>query len=130
MRALSSAAAVAAALVAVVTSSCATMSCATTTSPGRPAPPLATPTGVRFVLMRAEANSVALAGSFNQWSTSSHPLARVKAGGLWTIVVRLPPGEHVFMYVVNGTEWVSPPLAEDYVDDGFGAKNGIVVVRQ
>src|SRR5262245_5729386 len=100
-------------------------SCATTMAP---AAPVVTPAGVRFVLMRAEATSVAVAGSFNQWSASSHPL--VRANGLWTIFVPLPPGEHAFMYVVNGTEWVSPPLAEDYVDDGFGAKNGIVVVRK
>jgi 1,4-alpha-glucan branching enzyme len=100
-------------------------SCATTMAP---AAPVVTPAGVRFVLMRSEATSVAVAGSFNQWSASSHPLVRAKAGGLWTIVVPLPPGEHAFMYVVDGKEWVSPPLALDYVDDGFGAKNGIVVV--
>jgi 1,4-alpha-glucan branching enzyme len=111
----------AAALAALVSASCATTM--------TPAPPSVTPAGVRFMLMRAEASSVAVAGSFNQWSASSHPLARAKAGGLWTIVVPLPPGEHAFMYVVDGKEWVSPPLAEDYVDDGFGAKNGIVVVR-
>jgi 1,4-alpha-glucan branching enzyme len=114
--------AVAAALAALVIASCAT----TMTQ----APPAMTPAGVRFVLMRAEATSVAVAGSFNQWSAASHPLVRAKAGGLWTIVVPLPPGEHAFMYVVDGKEWVSPPLAEDYVDDGFGAKNGIVFVRR
>ena len=113
--------AVAAALATLASASCA----ATMT----PAPPV-TPAGVRFVLMRAEAASVAVAGSFNQWSPSSHPLVRTKAGGLWTLVVPLSPGEYVFMYVVDGKEWVSPPLAEDYVDDGFGAKNGIVVVRR
>jgi 1,4-alpha-glucan branching enzyme len=114
--------AAAAALTALASASCA----ATMT----PAPPAMTPAGVRFMLARAEASSVAVAGSFNQWSVSSHPLVRAKAAGLWTIVVALPPGEHAFMYVVDGKEWVSPPLAEDYVDDGFGAKNGIVVVRQ
>ena len=88
-----------------------------------------TPSGVRFVLMNREARSVALAGSFNQWSASSHPLAREGSRGVWTIVVPLPPGEHLFMYVVDGTQWISPPLAEDYVDDGFGAKNGVVVVQ-
>ena len=100
-------------------------SCATT----RPAAPVVTPSGVRFVLMQPAARSVALVGSFNQWSTSSHSLAREGTRGLWTIVVPLPPGEHLFMYVVDGTRWLSPPLAEDYVDDGFGAKNGVVVVR-
>ena len=81
------------------------------------------------MLSDPEARSVALAGSFNLWSSASHQLVRNGARGLWTIVVPLPPGEHVFMYVVNGTQWISPPFAEDYMDDGFGAKNGVVVVR-
>jgi 1,4-alpha-glucan branching enzyme len=93
------------------------------------APPRVTPEGVRFVLDRPAARSVSLAGSFNDWSLVSHPLAREATRGIWTALVRLPPGEHVFMYVVDGTDWISPPLAEDYVDDGFGARNGIVVVR-
>ena len=114
--------AAAAAMAALVGASCAaTMA---------PAPPVTTPAGVRFVLQRAGATSVALAGSFNEWSASTHPLRRAKPDGLWTIVVPLPPGEHTFMFVVDGKEWVSPPLAEDYSDDGFGAKNGIVVVRR
>jgi 1,4-alpha-glucan branching enzyme len=94
-----------------------------------PAPPVATPAGVRFTMTDAEARSVTLAGSFNQWSTSSHPLARERSSGVWTVVVALPPGEHLFIYFVNGERWVSPPLAEDYADDGFGARNGVVLVR-
>jgi 1,4-alpha-glucan branching enzyme len=102
----------------------ASASCAVAT---RATAPVVTPTGVRFDLERSGASRVALAGSFNGWSMSAHPLAR-NAGGLWTIVVPLPPGEYRFMFVVDG-EWMSPPLAEDYADDGFGGTNGIVVVR-
>jgi len=94
-----------------------------------PAAPVVTRTGVRFVFERTDARSVSLAGSFNQWSASSHPLLRQDGRGVWAIVVPLARGEHTFMYVVNGTEWVSPPQAEDYIDDGLGAKNGVVVVR-
>ena len=88
-----------------------------------------TPSGVRFSLVRPDATSVALAGPFNQWSASAHLLSRDGTKGVWTLVVPLPPGEHLFMYVVNGTQWVTPPLADDFVDDGFGAKNGVVIVR-
>jgi 1,4-alpha-glucan branching enzyme len=119
--------------IAMALAAVASASCATTGSVSVPSPPTSTADGVRFALLRAEATSVALAGSFNNWSAASHPLSRSKAtkpDGLWTIVVPLPPGEHAFMFVVNGTEWVSPPMAEDYVDDGFGARNGIVVVRK
>ena len=103
----------------------ASAACASAITPGTPVP---TRAGVRFVFERADARSVSLAGSFNRWSASSHPLVRQNER-VWAIVVPLPRGEHTFMYVVNGSEWVSPPLAEDYVDDGFGARNGVVVVR-
>jgi 1,4-alpha-glucan branching enzyme len=111
----------AASLIALVSAACA--------STLRPAAPLVTPAGVRFVVINPEARSVALAGSFNQWSASSHQLVRDGTRGIWTVVVALPPGEYLFMYVVDGAQWISPPVAEDYVDDGFGAKNGVVVVR-
>ena len=94
-----------------------------------PAPPVVTPAGVRFVVAYPEARSVALAGSFNQWSTVTNPLAPSAVSGIWTTVVPLPPGEHLFMYVVDGDRWISPPQAHDYAEDGFGLKNGIVVVR-
>jgi hypothetical protein len=56
-------------------------------------------------------------------------MAREGTSRWWTRVVPLPPGEHLFMYVVDGVRWVTPPLADDFVDDGFGAKNGVIVVR-
>ena len=90
--------------------------------------PTETPSGVRFVFVHPTAHAVAVAGSFNQWSASSHPLAR-DARGRWVATVTMPPGDHTFMFVVDGTQWLTPPAAEDYVDDGFGARNGVVVVR-
>jgi 1,4-alpha-glucan branching enzyme len=93
-------------------------------------PPVMTPGGVQFAVMLREARSVAVAGNFNQWAAASHPLARQSASGVWTAIVKLPPGEHLFMYVVDGTQWISPPAAEDYADDGFGARNGVVIVRE
>jgi 1,4-alpha-glucan branching enzyme len=83
---------------------------------------------MRFSLMDTDARSVAVAGSFNEWSVSSHPMAREVTGGIWTTVVPLPPGEHVFMFVIDGKRWITPPLADDFVDDGFGARNGVVIV--
>jgi 1,4-alpha-glucan branching enzyme len=105
-------------------------SCASSLARLTRTPPLMTPDGVQFAVMQQHARSVAVAGNFNQWSTSSHPLARQSASGVWTAIVMLPPGEHLFMYVVDGTQWISPPAAEDYADDGFGARNGIVIVRE
>jgi 1,4-alpha-glucan branching enzyme len=94
----------------------------------RPSAPVVTASGVRFTLMDRNAHDVALAGSFNDWSISAHRLARKGSGGVWMCSVDLPPGEHTFMYVADGTRWISPPLADYYVDDGFGSRNGAVVV--
>jgi 1,4-alpha-glucan branching enzyme len=90
--------------------------------------PAITPAGVRFSVVHPDAQTVAVAGAFNQWSISSHMLIRDETRSVWTIVVPLPPGEHVFMYVINGTQWITPPMADDFVDDGFGSKNGVIIV--
>jgi 1,4-alpha-glucan branching enzyme len=89
--------------------------------------PVVTPDGVRFTLEHAAARSVSVAGDFNDWSPSAHPLTR--RGSRWSAVVVLPAGEHKFMFVVDGAQWIVPPLAEDYMDDGFGSRNGVVIVR-
>lgn len=94
-------------------------------------PPLSavtTEAGVAFAHTDREATSVAVAGSFNQWSTSSHPLVRTGTAGRWTTVVPLGPGEYQYAFVVEGTRWVVPTAATEYVDDGFGSTNAVVVV--
>jgi 1,4-alpha-glucan branching enzyme len=113
-------------LTAAMLAAIASAACTGTRSPAATS---VTAAGVEFTLVRPDARSVAVAGDFNGWSSSSHALRRDKSLDVWTLVVRLPPGEHRFMYIVDGDSWISPPYAEDYVDDGFGAKNGVVVVR-
>ena len=82
--------------------------------------------GVRFQVRRADASSVVVAGDFNGWSPTAHPMRR--AGDMWTSVIALPPGEYLFMYIVDGTSWMTPPNAAEVVPDGFGGRNGKVVV--
>jgi 1,4-alpha-glucan branching enzyme len=104
----------------------------TACTPGVQAPtlaPVTTSDGVRFSLVHRDAKSVALAGTFNQWSIASHVLWRDATSHVWRLVVPLPPGEHLFMFVIDGSEWLTPPLADDFVNDGFGSRNGVVVVQ-
>ncbi|TKB71807.1 MAG: hypothetical protein E8D46_16930 [Nitrospira sp.] len=85
--------------------------------------------GVRFALLAPKAKQVSLVGSFNGWAREA-TLMKVRDGrGLWSVDVPLKEGEYTFMYLVDGTEWVTPPLAEDFVTDGFGQTNGIVTVH-
>ncbi len=63
--------------------------------------------GIRFTYHDANAATVAWAGAFNNWSTSANPMTK-GAGGVWTVVVALPPGEQQYKFVVDG-QWVADP---------------------
>ncbi|TKB67137.1 MAG: hypothetical protein E8D47_04945 [Nitrospira sp.] len=85
--------------------------------------------GVRFVLLAPEAKKVALVGSFNGWAEEATKMKMRDGTGFWSVDVPLRDGEYTFMYLVDGTRWVTPPAAEDFVTDGFGQTNGILVVH-
>lgn len=85
--------------------------------------------GVRFTLSAPEAKTVYVVGSFNGWVKGATSMKREGQAGVWIAEVMIRPGEHTFMYLVDGKEWVVPPLAEDFVTDGFGQTNGVVIVR-
>lgn len=83
---------------------------------------------VQFELQAPNAEQVALAGSFNGWSDSTLVARRDPATGLWTLTVPLPPGEHEYLFVVDGEQWMPDPRAHAQVDDGFGNVNSMIVV--
>ncbi len=85
--------------------------------------------GVRFALLAPEAKQVSLVGSFNGWAEEATKMKMRDGTGLWSVDVPLREGEYTFMYLVDGTRWVTPPAAEDFVTDGFGQTNGILVVH-
>ena len=59
-----------------------------------------------FRFEKPDAQSVALAGEFNQW----HAQAMSKqSDGTWTITVSLSPGLHAYKFLVNGTDWLFDP---------------------
>lgn len=100
--------------------------CAQTMRPELPVPLAG---GVRFTVLAPEAKKVFLVGSFNGWVKGATPMKVVDSSGLWSVEVSLKEGEYTFMYLIDGARWVTPPLAEDFVIDGFGQINGVVVVR-
>jgi hypothetical protein len=89
------------------------------------APGMRTPSGevvLRYV--DKDASAVAVAGSFTDWE----PLPMTQFDGRWERVVELPPGEHEYVYIVDGTPTV-PPEAPARRGDGFGGHNGVLVVE-
>lgn len=51
--------------------------------------------GVGFSLLTPQAQSVFLAGNFNQWNLSSHPLIPNNEG-VWRISIALSPGRYEY----------------------------------
>jgi hypothetical protein len=93
-----------------------------TSAAGEPGPRL-----VRFQLDAPRARDVALVGDFNGWDPARLPMVRLAPDGPWTVSVSLPPGRHVYAFLVDGG--VRPdPSAPRAVDDDFGKPSSVVFV--
>jgi 1,4-alpha-glucan branching enzyme len=73
------------------------------------------------------ATSVAVAGDFSGWEPS-FTLDDLDGDGVWSGRVPVRPGVHAYMFVIDGTEWMTDPHAGHYQDDGFGNRNAVLAV--
>lgn len=71
------------------------------------------------------ASSVSVAGTFNGWNSSTHPMKKDGSGQTWRATIRLKPGRHLYKYVINGGGWVTDPNAAS-VKDGDGNENSVL----
>ena len=83
---------------------------------------------VHFELSAPRAARVALAGTFNGWSDSTTYFVRNPESGRWRVTVTLTPGQHEYLFVIDGERWIPDPDAHAQVDDGFGNVNSMIVV--
>jgi hypothetical protein len=84
---------------------------------------------VQFMLEAPSAQSVAVAGDFNSWEPEL-ALTDPDGDGIWTGRVALKPGVHQYMFVIDGSQWLTDPEAGRYVDDGFGNRNAVLVIPE
>lgn len=81
----------------------------------------------QFVFEHLTADRVSLVGDFNGWATDALPLTRTSPG-VWTTTVALPPGRHVYSYVIDGTLLVADPRAPKAGDADYGREGSVVMV--
>jgi len=86
---------------------------------------------VRFVLSdkSMSAHTVSVIGSFNSWKAERSVMWYNDVEKTWILEATLPPGDHEYMFLVNGDKLVADPLAPMTRDDGFGNKNSIMFVN-
>jgi len=82
---------------------------------------------VELSLRAGDASSVAVAGDFTDWRPTVQ-LRDPDGDGVWTALVPVGPGVHQYMFVVDGSRWVTDPDASRYVDDGFGHRNAVLAI--
>ncbi|SME95199.1 hypothetical protein [Desulfovibrio gilichinskyi] len=87
------------------------------------------PVRFEFASHSGSIKHVAVMGSFNSWSAESSRMRYDKERGVWVYETRLPPGDHEYVFLVNGVEVVPDPHADFSRKDGFGSVNSIKFVR-
>jgi len=83
--------------------------------------------GILFVQPLASGQSVAVAGSFNNWSATSHVLRRNSTLGVWELCVRLPPGQIRYRLVIDGL-WAADPYNDHCEPNPFGETDSVFTV--
>ncbi len=83
---------------------------------------------VQFVLVAPTASNVSVVGDFNDWDTTATPLRQSAPSGVWSVVVPLTRGRHLYAFVVDGERWMLDPSAPQAPEDDFGAPNSVVIV--
>jgi anti-sigma factor RsiW len=83
---------------------------------------------VDVVFVAPGAASVAVVGDFNGWDPRRNPMVRGAEREAWRTRLVLPPGVYQYNFVVDGTVWEKDPQAKNYLADGFGGQNSVIVV--
>jgi 1,4-alpha-glucan branching enzyme len=79
---------------------------------------------IHFEFTSSAAESVAIAGSFNDWQPNATPMIAL-GQGRWAKDLALPPGQYEYCLVVDG-EWITDPLAKETVPNPFGGVNSVL----
>ncbi|MFD0697403.1 alpha-amylase family glycosyl hydrolase [Paenibacillus sp. GCM10027628] len=75
--------------------------------------------GVRFVYYTdQQVDSVAVAGTFNNWNGDRNYMNKMEDAKGWEIELTIPKGRHLYKFVVNGEAWILDPLNPNVSEDG------------
>jgi len=82
-----------------------------------------------FVFHDDSADSVSVAGDFNDWNQSATPLTRT-AAGLWTTEITAPRlGRFEYKFIINGRRWLEDPSNGMKAPDNHGGLNSVLVIE-
>ena len=81
-----------------------------------------------FVFHDDSAQSVSIAGDFNDWSHVATPLKRNEAG-LWSTEIAIHrTGRLEYKFIINGHRWIEDPSNGMRAPDNYGGLNSVLVI--
>jgi chromosome partitioning protein len=83
---------------------------------------------VVFVTLYPRAQSVQIAGDFNNWQPEQHIMEKVGDSGVWQTQMNLEPGRYRYRLVVDG-QWQQDPYNELTEMNPFGGFNSVVEIN-
>ena len=104
-------------------------------------PPHEIDEGILFQYDAPSARHVNLAGNFpdNEWLKHGDKVDmmyddgkngdRIAKDGIWSIVKVLPSGRYEYKFVVDRNTWIEDPNALESIDDGYGSKNSVLIIK-
>ena len=81
------------------------------------------PQRVHFEFISPTAESVCIAGTFNEWREKATPMVALEQGR-WAKDLILPPGAYEYRLVVDG-QWMPDPRATKAAPNPFGGVNSV-----
>ena len=91
-------------------------------------PALATQVTFRYQPVIGGVTGVAVAGGFNNWNVTDHPLKDDDKDGIWSAEYDLPAGKITYKFVVNGDQWMTDESAAATESDGYGGQNAVLMI--
>ena len=81
---------------------------------------------IDFKYNDVSAQQVNIAGDFNKWNASTHPLKQTD-NGIWKKTMMLPEGIYEYKFIVDGV-WLNDPINEETCVNDFGTVNNRVKI--
>ena len=83
---------------------------------------------VTFTVHAEAGQDVRLAGSFTDWETKAKKMTFKKANGIYSVTVKLAPGEYQYKFII-GDKWTTDDQNAEFVPNDKGTFNSKLVVK-
>ena len=82
----------------------------------------------QFVFDNARARRVSVVGDFNTWNPTSAVMRRSSNVGLWSVIIPISPGRHIYGFMVDDSVFTLDPRAPKVRDADLGTEGSVVIV--